>query len=92
MESATFAGILVPFRKGLPGMGITFVWDGKRGIGRGDHIGILVKRTLLKAHILVNPRTGEGNASSAKGDAVIITTRYWWQVNTIFDVGRLQES
>lgn len=84
-------GILVPFRKGLPGMGITFVWDGRRGVGNGDHIGILVKRTLLKAHIVLNPTTSEGNASSPKGDAVIITTRYWWQVNVIFDPAQLQK-
>jgi hypothetical protein len=84
-------GIIVPFRKGLAGMSITFVWDGKRKIGTGDHIGTLVKRTLLKAHILINPRTSEGNASSPKGDAVIITTRYWWQVNCIFDPAKLQK-
>ena len=84
-------GIIVPFRKGLPGMVITFKWNGQRQVGTGDHIGVLVKRTWTKAHILVNPRTSEGNAGSPVGDAVIVTTRYWYQVNTIFDVARLQK-
>jgi len=79
--------ILVAPRYALPGMGCTFVFTGSKGVGRGQHIGVLLKTGILRHKIAYNPTTAEGNAS----DAVRTETRYWWQINTVFDIGRLQK-
>jgi hypothetical protein len=82
--------IIVRFRDALPGMSVTFVWDGKRGVGLGDHIGTLVKTGVFKHTIAHNPRVAAGNANGSP-DAVKVETFYWWQINIIFDPARLQK-
>lgn len=83
-------GLIVDQRAALPGDGVTFVWSGPHGVGRGAHIGCIVKTGLLRHTIAVNPITAEGNAGGPGGDAVRLETRYRWNVNTVFDLARLQ--
>jgi hypothetical protein len=83
--------IIVAARYALPGMGCTFVWSGTKGVGKGMHIGTFVKTGILKHTIRFNPRTDEGNAGGAGGDAVREVVRYWWQINVVFDIGQLQK-
>jgi len=82
--------LIVRFRDALPGMSVTLVWDGKRGVGRGDHIGVLVKTGILRHIVSYNPRVAAGNANGSP-DAVKTETFYWWQVNVIFDPAKLQK-
>ena len=77
--------LIVPFRKAKPGMAVTFVWDGKRQIGTGDHIGIIDQKSTFSISAVV--ATDEGNAGGAVGQH----SRYWWQINTIFDIAKLQK-
>lgn len=85
-------GILIARRNARPGMYVTFCWDGKRAVGGGDHIGILHKTGIVRHTIRANPITDEGNASGPGGvDAVVETTRYWWQVNCVMDPAKLQK-
>ena len=84
-------GIIVAPRYALPGMGCTFVWSGPKGVGRGMHIGTLVKTGIVRHVIRFSPITDEGNAGGAGGDAVREVTRFWYQINVCFDLGRLQK-
>jgi cell wall-associated NlpC family hydrolase len=86
-DFARARGILRSRRNALPGMAVTFVWQGPHGVGRGDHIGIILKPGLLTQSVLF---TDEGNAGSP--GRVRQETRYWWQVNTVFDLAQLQHA
>ena len=89
-EFAARRGLIVDQRDALPGDVVTFVWAGPHGVGRGEHIGIIVKTGLVRHTIAVNPITAEGNAGGPGGDAVRLETRFRWNLNTVFDLGRLQ--
>jgi hypothetical protein len=84
-------GLIVKFANALPGMGVTYVWDGKRGVGNGDHIGTIVKTGIVRHVIQENPLAAEGNTGGPAGDMVAEKTRYWWQINVIFDLAKLQK-
>ena len=84
-------GLIVKFTNALPGMAVTYVWDGKRGVGNGDHIGTIVKTGIVRHVIQENPLAAEGNTSGPAGDLVAEKTRYWWQINVIFDLAKLQK-
>lgn len=84
----TFAqahGLIVPFRAALPGMAVTFCWDGRRYVGSGDHIGIIDEPSTYGSKLTV--ATDEGNASGA----VRQETRYWSNINLVFDIAKLQK-
>lgn len=70
----------------LPGMSVTFCWDGIRRIGAGDHIG-MIDQVKAKGVVLRTVHTDEANAS----DMVRDCERAWQQVNCVFDMGRLQK-
>jgi hypothetical protein len=76
--------LIVPFHKALPGMAVTFCWNGRRG-GPGDHIGIIDQKSTFGLSATV--ATDEGNASGA----VRHQKRYWGNVNYIFDLAKLQK-
>ena len=79
-------GILVKFKDAKAGMQLTFKWNGKRRIGTGDHIGVIIKPGILRHKIVYNPVTAGGNESNM----VKQSRKFWWQVNTVFDVSKLQ--
>ena len=89
-ELAHRKNIIVAPRYALPGMLVSFVWSGRKGVGRGDHIGALIKSGILRHTIAFSPITAEGNAGGAGGDAVRIETRYWYQINLVMDYAQLQ--
>jgi hypothetical protein len=84
-------GIVVARRNWLPGMYVTFVWNGVKKVGTGNHIGVLVKTGVLRHVVRFNPITAEGNAGGPGGDAVREEVRYFWQINMVFDPARLQK-
>jgi len=74
----------------LPGMSVTFRWDGVRGVGTGHHIGIIdaVKPAGVSVRYV---RTDEANAGGGSGpDRVLEMTRAFALVNCVFDLARLQ--
>ena len=89
-ELAHRKNIIVAPRYALPGMLVSFVWSGRKGVGRGQHIGALIKSGILRHTIAFNPITAEGNAGGAGGDAIRIETRYWYQINLVMDFAQLQ--
>lgn len=89
-ELARRKNIIVAPRYALPGMLVSFVWSGPKGVGRGQHIGALIKSGILRHTIAFSPITAEGNAGGPGGDAVRIETRYWYQINLVMDYAQLQ--
>ena len=82
-EFAKAHGIIVPFAKAKPGMTITFIWSGGRGVGNGDHIGIVLHNFGL-AHQIA---TWEGNTGSPA--EITHCWRAWYNVNTVSDMSKL---
>jgi hypothetical protein len=83
--------LIVPDSQAAPGMGVTFVWDGAKYVGSGDHIG-MIREVGPAGHVVDSaPTTEEANAGGPGGDAVRRELRPWSCINLVFDLGRLQK-
>lgn len=85
-------GLLVDHSKALAGMYITFRWDGGKGVGTGNHIGIITQPGLMRHTVQFSVGTTEGNTGGYSGvDGVYTEKRWWYQTNCIIDPARLQK-